>query len=121
MAFGNEEKTQLANDIIGGDRHTSKPNIAKSTEGGEQFDGERTGDIRIEDADNGFIVRHERRIARRASKSPKGDTDAPGLASNGPSYDHINHQRVFGSDDHQGMLNHITNVMKSPKSKGSRY
>lgn len=110
--FGNKQKLQLAKDIIGGGKESNNE---------PEFDGERTGDIRIENAENGFIVQHDRRVSKPSKNkaADKGEGNNPVAAS--PDYEHTTHRRVFDANDEDGMLAHICAVLKSPKTKGSRY
>lgn len=95
------EKAQLANDIIGGDRNTNASNKLKSP---TQLDGEWDGTIRFDDADNGVIISHERRV-KRAN---------PGKHE--PEHEYKTHKRIFKSDDHDGITSHVLDIIKSKRN-----
>lgn len=120
MAFDDKAKARLAKAILSGkddDANLRETSVA-STEGvpggaSSDFDGEHDGNIRIEAADNGMIVKHDRTVKRPGNKKPGGG-DSPVSHDN---YEHKSYARVFASNDHKGMTDHIAAIIKSPMRK----
>lgn len=107
--FDDAAKKRLAESIISDTARPSEPDDTSTN-----LPGKRSGNIEIDDADNGFIVTHRRRVDKPTRKNDKGDP---------MPVDYENHtvRKVFSSTDHDGMMSHVKDVLKSPRHKGDRY
>lgn len=106
--FDDAAKSRLAKSILSGkDDNDGDEGLSSNP---PALPGKRVGRIEIDSANNGYIVEHR----RRTEKTRKG-----GDGKSFPDSEYHTIKQVFGENDHEGMLNHIKAVLKSPKHTDS--